>query len=188
MITLFLFDFFFRENFYFLLIAKWFFFRHNLNREPMKFYMLAGLPGSGKSTTAKRLKEEENCFIISSDNFRLALNSGIYPKGDCYELLDPVVWELVERSILKLLEKGQLVGVDATNLDRDARHRWVKLVKDFNPEAEIILLWHTHNYDTPQRWERERGHNLKEYTSIRKTLEQRVEAPSEEEGFKIVYC
>lgn len=42
----------------------------------MKFYILGGLPGSGKSTTCRVLKNTENCFPVSSDSIRLALNAG----------------------------------------------------------------------------------------------------------------
>ena len=87
----------------------------------------------------------------------------------------------------KLLEKNQLVGIDATNLNRLARQRWLKLVRAVNPDTEIVLLWHTSNYDSPQRWHQERGHLPEEYLAIRGKLEQIIELPSEEEGFKIEY-
>ena len=44
------------------------------------FAILMGLPGSGKSTAAGKLKVERQFFVVSSDAMRLALNAGIYPK------------------------------------------------------------------------------------------------------------
>ncbi|MBF0224649.1 MAG: ATP-binding protein [Desulfobacterales bacterium] len=154
----------------------------------MEFYILAGLPGSGKSTTGQRLKQEKNCFVVSSDTIRLALNAGIYPrddeKGD-YTFLEPIVWDLVSKAIHFLLQKGRSVALDATNLNRQSRKQWIDLAYSINPNIEITVLWHTSNYDSPQRWQQERGHIEKEYWRIRSKLESNIELPSEDEGIKV---
>lgn len=79
-------------------------------------YILGGLPGSGKTTTCRGLKDQKRCFVVSSDALRLALNAGVYPRGDDYPKLEPFVWELVRIALTDLLRRGENVAVDATNL------------------------------------------------------------------------
>ena len=59
-----------------------------------RFIMLAGMPGSGKSTRGQDLKRNEGVFVVSTDALRLALNADIYPRDDTagdYALLEPIV-------------------------------------------------------------------------------------------------
>lgn len=156
-----------------------------MSSKKRKFFLLAGLPGSGKTTTAIKLKEHEDCFVVSSDSIRLALNGGLYPRQEDYQLLEPIVWNLVNSAIIFLLASGKNVGIDATNLSKKLRKDWAEIARSVVPDIEVIVLWHTANYDSPQRWTRERGHTEEEYWEIRKRLADKVEIPSEDEGFTI---
>src|SRR4051812_26744694 len=93
--------------------------RQRVLRIPMQqFAILSGLPGSGKSSLGKRLREVGGFFVVSSDGIRLALNAGGYPRGDQdgeYAILEPIVWDLVERAVTDLLRTGRNVAIDATN-------------------------------------------------------------------------
>jgi|GEM_PF-4413365 len=88
-----------------------------------KFYTLAGMPGSGKSTTAKDLFQK-GVIIVSTDAIRLALNSNQYPRGERYKLLDPTVWKITEQTIIDLLKLRVDIAIDATNLDQFSRSKW----------------------------------------------------------------
>lgn len=152
----------------------------------MKFFILGGLPGSGKSTTCQRLKALENCFPVSSDSIRLALNAGFYPRGEDYLRLEPVVWKLVNVALEGLLGLNVPVAIDATNLNRQQRARWVDLARTVGWKGEIILLWHTSDFDSPGRWIHERGHTEEEFLAIRQRLSATLEEPTESEGFRIL--
>lgn len=152
----------------------------------MKFFILGGLPGSGKSTTCQRPKAQENCFPVSSDSIRLAINAGIYPRGEDYLRLEPVVWELVRVGLEGLLRLNVSVAIDATNLNRVQRARWVDLARSVGWIGEIILLWHTSDFDSPGRWIQERGHTHEEFLAIRQRLSALMEEPAESEGFRII--
>jgi predicted kinase len=154
----------------------------------MTLYILGGLPGSGKTTTCRRLKDQERCFVVSSDALRLALNAGIYPRADDYPKLEPLVWELVRIALTDLIRRGENVAMDATNLSRIDRARWVDLARSVSPAVEVVLLWHTADYDSPERWANERGHTAEEYRTIRAKLLALREEPSESEGFRIVHA
>src|SRR5262249_2897168 len=165
--------------------------KHSQGARPMQeFVILAGLPGSGKSTLARRLKAEQGFFVVSSDAIRLALNAGVYPRGDQtgdYAVLEPIVWKLTEQAITDLLRTGRSVALDATNLTRERRLAWRDLARSAVPDIPVRILWCEANYDSAQRWADERGYSEEEYRAVRQKLEASVERPGEGEGCLIEY-
>ena len=103
----------------------------------MKFFILGGLPGSGKSTYAKELKRQEHCFVVCPDAIRRALNAGIYPRNSEYQTLEPLVWRLAEQAVTTLLQQGHNVAIDGTHLYKARRRRWINLARSINPEVTI---------------------------------------------------
>jgi predicted kinase len=155
-----------------------------------EFVLLAGLPGSGKSTLARRLKAEQGFFVVSSDAIRLALNAGVYPRGDQagdYAVLDPIVWKLTEQAVVELLRTGGPVALDATNLTRERRAAWRDLARAAVPGIAVRIVWCEGHFDSPRRWAEERGYSEEEYRSVRQKLEATVERPAEDEGCAVEY-
>lgn len=150
-----------------------------------RFIMLAGMPGSGKSTRGRDLKLKEGVFVVSTDALRLALNADIYPrddqKGD-YAILDPIVFWLAERAVEKLLAAGQSVALDATNLTRAKRAAWARLARQAATGVRVEIHWCTCNYDSAERWEKERGVGRAEYEQIIAKLKQSLEVPTTDEA------
>lgn len=150
----------------------------------MKFHLLAGMPGSGKSTTSQKIKADSpNCIIISSDAIRTVLNNGHYPKGEAFSQLESTTWKMVKIAVEDLLKSSFEVVLDATNLSYSERKVWVDLVNSINPNIEIICHWHTADYDSPKRWLDERNIGKEEYESIKKKLKARIQKPNPNEGF-----
>lgn len=85
-----------------------------------KLVMMAGLPGSGKSTVAKKLAASENAILHSSDDLREEL----FGDANNQEMNDPLFRELNKRIIGDLM-KGNSVVYDATNLSYKKRKEFL---------------------------------------------------------------
>ena len=152
---------------------------------PQQFVILAGLPGSGKSTLARRLKADRGFFVVSLDGLRLALNAGVYPRGDDYKTLEPVVRDLAERAVTDLLRRGCDVAIDGTNLTRDRRRRWRELARAVDPGVLVTVWWCGGAFDSAERWATERGVPADEYAALRREQEAAVEVPTADEADEV---
>jgi len=152
------------------------------------FVIIGGLPGSGKSTKARKLRSEKKMFVVSTDQLRLALNAGVYPRpeGGEYKRLEPVVWEIAELAVRRLLAKGDNVAIDATNLSRKRRAWWKDIARSVVPDVRVEIHWCVGKFDSAERWANERGHTLAEYQQIRSELEATVELPQPDEADEVV--
>jgi len=152
----------------------------------MKLHLLAGMPGSGKSTTALRIKaNNHDSFIISTDQLRLEANSGKYPKGISYDILEPIIEKLAYIEVKQLLSAKCEVVIDTTNLNKKKRKKWIDLAHSVNNNIEIILYWHVAHFDSPERWLTERNIDKEEYQNIREKLSKTIESPDVSEGFSL---
>ncbi len=146
-----------------------------------RFIMLAGMPGSGKSTRGRSLKLKEGVFVVSTDTLRLALNADIYPRdvpGGDYAVLDPIVFTIAEQAVTQLLAGGHSVALDATCLSRARRAAWAALARKAAPAVRVEIQWCTGNYDSAERWEKERGVPRAEYERIIASLTRSREVPT----------
>lgn len=94
-----------------------------------KVIMLRGLPGSGKSTYAKKLLDENpNSYKrINRDELRAMFDNGHFSKGN-----EQFVKQVRDMLIIKALEAGKNVIVDDTNLSETNSVRIRQLVQEFN--------------------------------------------------------
>ena len=109
--------------------------------KPSLFYLI-GLPGSGKSTYAKKLQKElqnegENTIHLSSDLIRKEL----YGDESCQDNPQQV-FELMRFRTVENLKKGNNVIYDATNLTRKHRIAFLKsLPKELVCNKICIIVW-----------------------------------------------
>ena len=96
-----------------------------------KVILMRGLPGSGKSTYAKKLVEENpNAYKrINRDDLRMMFDNGIVTKGN-----EKFAKQVRDILIIKALEDGKHVIVDDTNLSDKNFVRISQLVQQFNKE------------------------------------------------------
>lgn len=98
------------------------------------FYMLCGLPGSGKSYYAHE-KAKSSDVIVSSDSIR----EEIY--GDASVQDNPVrVFEIMFQRTRTALAAGHNVFYDATNISAKRRINLVKSLREFSPEVRYICI------------------------------------------------
>jgi len=137
----------------------------------MKLIVLAGLPGSGKSTWAAR----QPFATLSSDATRRLIAD------------DPAIQTIHRRvfATLRYLARQRLelrrpvTCIDATSLTRWERRPWIRLAEDLDAEAEAIF------FDTALEvcLKRNRGrHRVVPEEAVRE-MACRLEAPSVSEGF-----
>jgi len=89
-----------------------------------KLFIMIGLSGSGKSTYAKQIAEEENAVILSSDAIRFEMLGS----EDNQDKNAEVFQELNKRLILNL-KNGNNVVYDATNLSSRRRKSLINNLK-----------------------------------------------------------
>ncbi|MGB7281575.1 MAG: ATP-binding protein [Candidatus Acidiferrum sp.] len=102
-----------------------------------KFIAMSGLPRSGKSTIAKKVYAPMGYTIVSPDDFRLTMfGQRWYGPGE------PMLWAVIYATVDSLLQSGNRVILDATNLIADRRNPWVKRGAKFvvvdTPKEECI--------------------------------------------------
>lgn len=81
----------------------------------MKFYMMVGIPSSGKSTVAKRIAEQENAVIIATDDLREELFNDVNSQVD-NDLVFRTAMQRVKQNL-----KNRNVILDATNINYKRR-------------------------------------------------------------------
>lgn len=97
-----------------------------MSKRNKKVKILVGIPSAGKSTwTRDYLAKNPNTVAVSRDDFRYGLrNSGVTePK------IEDMITDLVDTTIIKCLNRGLDVIVDATNLKQSYIEHFVELVK-----------------------------------------------------------
>lgn len=105
-----------------------------------KLIILSAVPGSGKSTWAKKYQSEHpNTYIISSDQIRFEL-TGVYQDFSRQK----EVWEIFEQRIKDYakLEGDVTVILDAL-IDLDIlRRKYVETTPEYD-EHELVLIYRT---------------------------------------------
>lgn len=99
------------------------------------FIMTVGVPGSGKSTYFKKMKDKENWVHISSDDIREEL----FGSAQNQEHNQEVFQEMRKRSA-EAIRQNKNVYYDATNINRKKRRNFLK-------DMKIIALSHSYSFE-----------------------------------------
>lgn len=142
------------------------------------FYMLIGLPGSGKSRHALNIMPKTNSIIISSDAIRKEFYGDEAIQGN-----PGLIFEEMQRRTLKNLNANKSVIYDATNISRGNRtHLLNSLPKNCIKVA--IVIWA--KFDTCVKRDRNRDRTVGEQVIRRMLL--KFQPPYYDEGWdKIEY-
>lgn len=108
--------------------------------------LMRGLPGSGKSTYAKQLVDEQpNAYKrINRDDLRMMFDNGYTSNGN-----EKFIKKVRDMLIVKALEEGKNVVVDDTNLSERNYTRISQLVNDFNKQNNDNVAVEVKEVDTP---------------------------------------
>lgn len=102
------------------------------------FYMMIGLPGSGKSTVAKSIASNTTAVIISSDEIRAEL----FGKAEIQENTGLVFQTMFNRT-KDNLNMGNSVIYDATNLHSKQRRHLLSMLPKCKKIAVLVLTPYT---------------------------------------------
>ena len=143
-----------------------------------KLIMLIGLPGSGKSTYAKRYIDNhlEDTVWCSSDNVRKVLYGDENIQGN-----PNTVFQHLHNDVEMYLRDGYNVIYDATNVTRKNRRGVINKFKNL-AEIECHIVWAPYNECVAR--DKERVKSVGEDV-IRKFL-YRWQSPNYDEGFKFI--
>lgn len=83
--------------------------------------LLVGVSGCGKSTWGKKFAQDNDLTYLSSDELR-----GKFGKDESDQTVSGQVFPYMYRETYRLLEEGKSVLIDATNLTRKDRKKFLK--------------------------------------------------------------
>ncbi len=118
--------------------------------------LVCGLPGSGKTTFAKRLERERNAIRMCPDDWIEALLSDLGDEGEKSRLRDAVEnlqWELAR----SYLEKGFTVILENGFWSEDERTQYAMEALGLGARIE---LWAMESTDREELWRRIEARNL----------------------------
>jgi len=149
-------------------------------------YVLADLPRSGKSTTAKQIYNE-GVMIISTDKLRRAPNQDHYPSAKRYQILDEVIWPIVYNLVIEYVNKGFDIAIDSIILSLESPRHWRDIVFSHSRVYSYKILRHEGDWDSFERWNKHRGTSKKEYDLIISKLNGCIEFPKKEECDQLIF-
>ena len=100
--------------------------------------MLSAIPASGKTTWAKKYKEEhKNTFIISSDEVRMEVTHGDYQDFSKQD----IVWKLFESRIHEYAKENEncTVILDALNDSNEIRMKYLATTPEFDKKVLVLF-------------------------------------------------
>ena len=101
----------------------------------VKFYMMIGLPASGKSTIAKEIAERESAVIVSTDDLRQELLNDVNSQEN-----NNLIFKEAERHLKTNIEAGRNVIFDATNINYKRRRDWLNRFNKYNVRKIGVLV------------------------------------------------
>ena len=98
-------------------------------------YITVGLPGSGKSTYAKKFIKDKDVEYLSSDELR-----AVYGKDETDQSVTSIVFGHIKRKVDEFLKDGKNVLVDATSVNRKERSDYIKTAKKYGAKIVVIVF------------------------------------------------
>ena len=137
------------------------------------FYMMVGLPGSGKTTFAHNI--EKGAIVISSDIIRKELWGSEEKQGD-----NKIVFEELEKRVMENLAADKSVVCDATNIKAKKRKDFLYRLRKI-PNVNTVCMLMSVPYEQCLERNNERGRVVPE--EVIKRMYMNFEIPQVREGW-----
>lgn len=151
----------------------------------MKVYLMCGLPGSGKSTWAKKKSREVGAIIINRDSLR-TMFYGYYKFDPDYEY---IVRNCAERLVNEIVECDvKDVIIDECSLSVLSRRTWINLINIYHMSStdrvNIVLVWCKESYrNVDFRSSDLRGFTKEYWEDVINKMKNSFQPPDVTEGF-----
>jgi len=117
----------------------------------INFFIMCGIPGSGKSTYARKLAGETNSIIICRDSLREMI-AGTYdlyqqrvfesPDKKFSKRIENIVSEMATQCLVVALHNNQTVIIDETNITTNRRCWWLTIAKnEMGNSIHSTIIW-----------------------------------------------
>lgn len=143
-----------------------------------RFYMLVGVPGSGKSTFIKKFMSTD-FVILSTDDFieqKAAQEKKTY--SQVFQRYIKAATQNLNQSLLKAIQEKKSIIWDQTNLTVANRKKKLDQIPDF---YEKIAVYFKIPHDLKERLASRPGKNIPD--DVMKNMINTIEKPSKNEGF-----
>ena len=137
------------------------------------FIMLVGLPASGKTTYADKMKEQGYCSF-SSDDIRIELF------GDVSDVShNSIVFDTLHSRLIDSLKKGKNCIFDATNISKQGRIKFLESIKEIKCTKKCVA------FDVPVQvcMERNKKRDRQVPESVFEKMQTYFSLPSSDEGW-----
>ena len=135
------------------------------------FYMMVGLPGSGKTTVSKKLSKEYNAIVISTDDLREELLGDVQDQSSNGLIFQEAIHRIIENL------KDKNVIFDATNINYKKRMSILQQLKNVRKIAVLVLA------PIDECLERNNNRDRKVSTDVLDRMAQNFYVPQLYEGF-----
>lgn len=146
--------------------------------DKQKVFMMVGLPASGKSTVAKRLAEENDADIFSSDEYRKKLLN-----DESCQSNNALIFDTLYKDLKNDVLSGRNVVFDATNIHRKSRTRLFQELHGVDCDINAYVM--TTPFEDCKKRDASRDRTVGE--DVIKKFLLRFEMPQKFEGFSNIY-
>jgi predicted kinase len=144
-------------------------------RQP-RFYLMVGIPGSGKTTYARRYLSQ--ALRISLDDLRLMLTGVSYqPRWESRVIA--IGHAALEAALARAYAWNQDVLLDATNVTRERRKHYLRLAEQYR--LPVVAVFVPVAVDEAVARDRQRRHPVGE--EVVRHYHEQLQPPTGDEGF-----
>lgn len=139
--------------------------------------MLSAIPAAGKSTWARKYRDEHpEVYIVSSDEIRMEVCGGEYHD----QSRQKEVWELFDKRIHEYAQKSEnaTVILDALNDTNAVRMKYLTATPEF--DKKILVLFPPLDLEKSKRLNTARDERVRVPDDIMEMLAKKYEQPSQE--------
>ena len=134
-------------------------------------YIICGLPGSGKSTWAKRMVKSEGAIIISKDAIRTMIHGEYIFDND----REPIVGAILT-AIVSGIKLNIDIIIDETNITQERRQRLVFLAHQYG-YTPMIVYCKGNGKNLENRMTEPKGYTKEKWEEVINKMQEDFEPP-----------